>query len=280
MMKIDAHQHFWQYNPVRDAWITSEMASIRQDFTPEDLWPLLDQYDIDGCVAVQSHQSEKENDALLFHADVHDFIKGVVGWLDLQSENLPERLAYYSSFSKMKGLRHVLQGEQQRDFMLNPAFLKGIRHLEKYDLTYDILILPDQLPFIAEFVQSFPQQRFVIDHLAKPEIKNAGINSWQKHMTEIAKHENVYCKVSGMVTEADWNNWKALDFKPYLDVVFEAFGTKRLMFGSDWPVCNVAGGYHKTITLIQDLTSFLSTDEQSLFFGKNAVDFYNLDSSS
>jgi L-fuconolactonase len=194
----------------------------------------------------------------------------------LRSVAVEERLAYYSQFKKLKGFRHVLQGEKDRALMLKPEFMNGIRLLEKHDFTYDILIFPDQLVYAGEFVKSFPHQKFVIDHIAKPYIKKQELADWANDIKAVAQHENVWCKVSGMVTEADWQNWQEADFEPYLDMVFEAFGSKRLMFGSDWPVCNVAGGYDKMIAIVKNYTSKFSADEQAAFWGNNAVEFYNI----
>jgi L-fuconolactonase len=276
MLKIDSHQHFWKFDPVRDSWIDESMSVIQQDFLPADLQPLLQKYDMDGCVVVQTDQSEIENGFLLGNANDYDFIKGVVGWVDLQSPQVNKRLAYYSQFKKLKGFRHVLQGEADRALMLQPAFMNGTRALKKYDFTYDILIFPDQLQYIHDFVKAFPDQKFVVDHLAKPYIRDKNINEWAKDIKALAGFENVYCKVSGMVTEANWKTWKQDDFTPYLDVVFEAFGTKRLMFGSDWPVCNVAGGYGKVMGIVKNYTAKLSAAEQADFWGNNAIEFYRL----
>jgi len=276
MLKVDSHQHFWIFDPVRDSWINDEMGVIQRDFLPEDLSPVLKVNGMDGCVAVQADQTEEQNDFLLSLAKKNDFIKGVVGWVDLRAAHIAERLAYYSGFDLMKGFRHVLQGEEDRALMLKSAFRNGIAELGKHDFTYDILIFPDQLQYVSAFVGGFPNQKFVIDHLAKPYIKDKKIDDWAKEIRAVAKHENLYCKVSGMVTEADWQNWKAGDFTPYLDVVFEAFGTDRLMFGSDWPVCQVAADYRDMKGIVEQYTLKLSANEQAAFWGGNATRFYNL----
>ena len=275
-MKIDSHQHFWKFDPVRDSWIGDAMSAIQKDFMPDDLKPLLDKNDFDGCVAVQADQSEAENEFLLNLAENNDFIKGVVGWVDFRATDAGKQLEQLSSLKKLKGFRHVLQGEADRALMLNPQFMNGIRALKRHDLTYDILIFPDQLGYTYQFVKNFGGTRFVIDHIAKPDIKNKNIEKWATGIKAIAKHENVWCKVSGMVTEADWHNWVLNDFEPYLDVIFEAFGTKRLMFGSDWPVCNVAGGYQQMLSIVKNYTSKLSATEQADFWGLNAIEFYKL----
>ena len=275
-MRIDAHQHFWKFDPIRDSWITDEMAVIQKDFLPKDFQPVLEKNNFNGSVLVQSDQSEKENEFQLTNAKQNDFIKGVVGWVDLQSNDIEERLAYYSSFKKMKGFRHVLQGEADRSFMLKPQFMDGLVKLEKFGFTYDILIYADQLKYIPEFVGAFMNQRFVIDHLAKPRIKEREIREWKKGIQKIARFENVCCKISGMVTEADWKNWKKDDFIPYIEAVIEAFGTNRIMYGSDWPVCLVAASYEQMLGIVEEYFSSFSETEQELFFGKNAIQFYNL----
>jgi L-fuconolactonase len=276
MKKIDSHQHFWKFDPVRDSWINDEMKRIQKDFFPEDLQVELRQNDFDGCVAVQSDQSEAENHFHFQNAEKFDFIKGIVGWVDLQSKTVEERLKYYSQVKKIKGFRHVLQGEPQRDLMLQPAFMNGVSLLKKYNYTYDILIFKDQLQYIPKFVSAFPDQPFIIDHIAKPDIKNREIDRWEKDIRQLAPFENLYCKMSGMVTEADWKNWKKEDFKPYLDVVVETFGTDRIMFGSDWPVCLVAASYSEMLGIVEDYFSTFSKDEQENIFGLNAIRFYNL----
>lgn len=276
IQRIDSHQHFWQFDPVRDSWINDDMKAIRRDFLPADLEPVLRQHGFDGCVVVQSDQSEAENEFQLKNAATSDIVKGVVGWVDLQDGKIEERLAYYSSFKAMKGFRHVLQGEADRALMLKPAFKRGISLLHPYNFTYDILIFPDQLQYAAELVKEFPRQKFVIDHIAKPYIKDRKIDGWKQDIQALAAHDNVYCKISGMVTEADWNNWKPDDFKPYLDTVTEAFGTKRILYGSDWPVCQVAGGYEKMLAIVTEYFSAFTENEQQQFFGANAIQFYNL----
>jgi len=275
-MRIDSHQHFWKFDPVRDSWIDGSMAAIQKDFYPEDLLPILTKHHIDGCVAIQADQSETETEFLLDLAEKNDFIKGVVGWVNLMDPHVRERIAHYAEQKKLKGIRHVLQGEQDRALMLNPQFMKGVAALKNYDLVYDILIFPDQLGYTNQFVKNVSGVNYVIDHIAKPDIKNGNIDKWANNMHIIAQHENVWCKISGMVTEADWKKWQYADFEPYLDTVFEAFGAKRVMFGSDWPVCNVAGGYDKMIGIVETYVSKLSAEEQARFWGLNAIEFYKL----
>jgi L-fuconolactonase len=276
MQRIDAHQHFWLFDKDRHGWINDDMQVIQKDFMPAHLQPILQQNNIDGCVLVQVDQTEQENAFQLNNAEQYDFIKGVVGWVDLQSKNIEERLQYYQQYKKMKGFRHILQGEADRALMLKPAFRHGISLLNKYDYTYDILIFPDQLKYAYELVQSFPDQRFVIDHIAKPYIKDKEVDEWKKDLFLFKNCANVYCKISGMVTEADWKQWKQEDFTPYLDAVTETFGTNRIMFGSDWPVCLVAASYEKMMGIVNDYFFSFSKKEQDAFFGNNAIKFYNL----
>jgi L-fuconolactonase len=282
MLRIDAHQHFWKYDPVRDSWIDEDMIAIRKDFGPGDLHPLLEETALDGCISVQADQSPAETAYLLKHAEAHPFIKGVVGWVNLQADDIEEQLAHYSGFPQLKGFRHVLQGEAERDFMLRPAFQRGIGLLNRYGFTYDILIYADQLPFATEFARRFPDQPMVLDHMAKPDIKGnaagktGGLHAWKQGIRSLASCDNVWCKVSGMMTEADWKNWKPEDFKPFLNEVVEAFGPQRLMFGSDWPVCLLAASYEDTARVIQDYFAPFSKDEKNALFGGVATAFYTL----
>jgi L-fuconolactonase len=276
MQKIDAHQHFWKFDPVRDSWITEEMSVIRKDFFPADLKAILEANGFDGCVAVQADQSETETDFLIRLANENDFIKGVVGWVDLQASNIKERLEQYHQNKIVKGFRHVLQGEPQRDLMLTPKFRNGIKALQAFNFTYDILIFPDQVKFATEMVAAFPEQKFIIDHLAKPSIKEKEIEGWKKDIDAIAKQENVWCKLSGMVTEANWKEWEPDDFVPYLDAVVEGFGIDRILFGSDWPVCLVAATYKEVVDILAGYFSSFSKTEQEKIFGGNATRFYNL----
>ena len=272
---IDTHQHFWVYNAVQQGWINDEMAGIRKDFLPEDLKPVLEENGVSGCVAVQADQTEQETNFLLQRSAENSFIKAVVGWVDLRSDNLPGRLEHYKQFKNLKGFRHILQGEDP-SFMLQPSFLKGIALLQQFNFTYDVLIYPKHLPAALQLVKQFPDQPFVIDHIAKPFIKAGLTGEWAKGITAMAQYPNVHCKISGMVTEADMRNWQQPDFIPYLDVVTAAFGTNRIMYGSDWPVCLAAGSYKQVIDIVKEYFSSFSADEQQSFFSKNATAFYHL----
>ncbi len=275
MQVIDAHQHFWQYDPRRHDWINDDMSAIRKDFLPEQLKKEFDRLSIDGCMAVQADQTEAETDFLVQLAAENDFIKGVVGWVDLCSENCADRLRYYKQFSIVKGFRHILQAEDPL-FMLEPDFLRGMSLLSDFGFTYDILIYPKHLAAVKKMVARFPGQSFVIDHIAKPDIRSGSIDEWAAGIRALADFPNVYCKLSGMVTEADWQHWRNEDLFPYLSVVTEAFGTQRLLYGSDWPVCLVAASYEQVMEPVTTFFSGFATGEQAAVFGKNAVDFYHL----
>ena len=274
-MQIDSHQHFWNYNPIRDSWIDEHMGNIKIDFLPEDLMPLLNTHQIEGCIAVQADQSEEETNFLLKLAEKNNFIKGVVGWVDLCDYNIESRLNHFSKFEKLVGIRHILQSEIN-DFVLDKDFKNGIAALKSYDLVYDILIFPNQLKNVISLVSSFPNQTFVLNHMAKPYIKAKKIDFWEKQIAELATYKNVYCKVSGMVTEANWKHWSDDDFKPYLDVVFSAFGTNRVMYGSDWPVCLLAAQYNEQLQIVKKYISKFSKEEQFNIMGKNAINAYSL----
>jgi len=274
-MKIDAHHHFWNFDPVRDAWIDDSMAVLRKDFLPEDLSLLLKANRMDGCIAVQADQSEQETEFLLDLAQKHPFIKGVVGWVDLLHENCENRLNYFSAFKKLKGIRHIVQDESA-GFMLRDDFQQGLSKLNKFELVYEILIYSKQLEEAVQLVKNHPNQVFVLDHLGKPNIKDQEIASWEKNIRDLAQLPNVYCKISGVLTEADWNAWAYEDFLPYFDILFDVFGTKRILFGSDWPVCLVAGNYEEVVKLVEKYISKFSKEEQAAIMGENAMNVYNL----
>ncbi|MEQ1798867.1 MAG: amidohydrolase family protein [Lacibacter sp.] len=275
MRIIDTHQHFWNYDPVVYDWITEDMAVIRKDFLPNDLAVVLKAEKVEACISVQANQTEAETEWLVQMADKNDFIAAVVGWVDLRSELIEERLQYFKQYKKLKGFRHVLQGEVP-SFMLQKDFLHGISKLNRFGFTYDILIFPHHLEAAIQLVQKFPDQRFVIDHIAKPSIKDGKIDEWKAGMEKISKHQNVYCKLSGMVTEADWKKWTKESLTPYIDVVVKSFGIDRIMFGSDWPVCLVASSYTNWLDVIKEYFASYTIDEQEKIFSKNAIRFYNL----
>lgn len=276
MQRIDAHQHFWQYDPVRDNWIGENMKVLQKDFMPADLAPLLAMHHLDGCVAVQADQSEEETRFLLRLADEYPFIRGVVGWVDLRAADIGERLAFYASFHRLKGFRHIVQGEPEVDFILQKDFMRGIAQLQRFGFTYDILVYPRHLKVVQQFVGCFPGQRFVVDHLGKPCIRDRQFEEWQRDLIPIGQHPEVFCKLSGLVTEADWKHWRRDDFIPYLDTVVDVFGPGRLLFGSDWPVSLLAASYTDVVQIIQDYFAPFSKNEKEMIFGGNAIRFYNL----
>lgn len=252
------------------------MTRLRRDYLPEDLREELNRNAIDASIAVQADQSEAETGFLLDLARAYPFIAGVVGWVDLLARDLDARLEAYSRFEKLRGFRHIAQSEPDDRFLAREDVLRGIGALHPYGFTYDILIYPRQLPAALELMARLPDQLFVIDHLAKPEVRTKEIACWAKLMREIASNPRAYCKVSGLITEANWESWRADDFRPYLDVVFEAFGTGRLLFGSDWPVCLLAGTYRQVRELVADYMKGLADSEQEKVFGTNAERFYSL----
>ncbi len=276
MMRIDAHQHFWSYDPARHAWIDDAMAGLRRDFLPADLAPILQRNLVDGTVLVQVDQTEEETRWMLDLAAQHPFVKGVVGWIDLRAPDVAERLAHFSEFEVLKGFRHIVQAERDDLFLLDPAFQRGIRWLTAFGFTYDILIYPHQLPAAIRLVEAHPDQHFVLDHIAKPPIKAQAMEPWASLLRTLAQHNNVWCKVSGLITEADYTAWTPSHIFPYLDVVFAAFNINRLMFGSDWPVCRCAGTYDQVLSLVENYTTGLSAEARHKLFGGNAVAFYGL----
>lgn len=275
-MRIDAHQHFWRYNPEEYDWIEDSMALLRRDFLPSDLKPELEAAGFDACIAVQARQNFDETRWLLELAQENSFIAGVVGWADLRAENVRDQLATFSENPKFVGVRHVVQAEPDDHFLLRPEFLRGIAALKEFDLTYDILIYPRHLPVAIQFVQRFPEQRFVLDHVAKPFIKAQTVEPWATHIRELAKFPNVFCKLSGMVTEADWMSWKPEHFQPYLETVLGAFGSDRLMIGSDWPVCKVAGSYRDVMWLVVNFLDAYPPQAREGILGGTAQRFWRL----
>ncbi len=277
-MRLDAHQHFWRFDPVRDAWITPDMAAIRRDFLPGDLAPNLLAGNMDGCIAVQADQSDAETRFLLDLARDHRVVRGVVGWVDLRAPDLDATLGALAANPKFRGVRHLAQAEPD-DFLTRDDVLRGIGRLKRFGLTYDILVYERQLPAAIALADALPEQPFVVDHLAKPRIREGALEPWATRMRDLARRPNVWCKVSGMVTEADWQHWTPATLRPYLDVAFEAFGPERLMFGSDWPVCLVAASYARVLSAVEDYAAAceLSVHDQEALFGGNAARFYGID---
>jgi L-fuconolactonase len=269
-VRVDTHQHFWQYDAAEYAWIDGSMAALRRDFLPDDVRPAMARAGFDACVAVQARQSLEETRWLLSLADAHPFVVGVVGWVDLQADDVPVQLRQIAAHPKLVGVRHIVQSEPDDRFLLRPAFCRGVAALEEFDLVYDVLVYSRQLPAAIEFVSRFPRQRFVLDHLAKPGIRGGELREWASRLREIATHPTVCCKVSGLVTEADWRTWNEDLLRPYLDVAFDAFPAERLMIGSDWPVCTVAADYERTMAVVTGYLSTRTAEEREAVLGGTA----------
>ncbi len=275
-MKIDSHHHFWNYNEKEYGWMNDRMARIRRDFLPADLKREIDRAGIDGVVSVQARQTVEETRFLLAHAARHDFIRGVVGWVPLIDPQVRDAMAEFSGAEKLKGYRHVLHDEEDDRYMLREDFNAGIEAVTEANLIYDILIFEKHLPQTIQFVDRHPHQAFVVDHIAKPRIRDGYLSPWRSLLNELARRENVYCKISGMATEADWPSWTEAELKPYLDTVVEAFGPQRLMFGSDWPVCLLAVEYARWSRIVSAYVSSLTAAEQERILGGTAVEAYKL----
>lgn len=274
-MRVDAHQHYWRFDEMRDRWITPDMAVIRRDFLPPDAAPLLARAGIDAVVAVQADRSEAETDFLLSLAAEHDSIRGVVGWVDLRAPDLADRLSRWRDASMLKGFRHIAQAEPD-DFLTRTDFAAGVRQLGELGFTYDILIYPRQLAAALQLVQQCPGVQFVLDHCAKPPIAGGDLFAWRRGVADLAGHDNVSCKLSGLVTEASWSAWTDADLFPCLDAAADMFGPDRLMFGSDWPVCLLAAGYARVVDVIERWAERLDARERARVFGGTAELVYGL----
>jgi L-fuconolactonase len=275
-MTIDSHHHFWKYSAQEYGWIDDARSSIRCDFLPPDLEREIQAADVDGVVSVQARQTPEETDWLLAMADEYSFIRGVVGWLPLASAEVGVLIERYAAHPKMKGVRHVVEAEPD-GFLDGVEFNRGIAEI-KNQFVYDVLIEARQLEEAVRFVDRHPKQIFVLDHIAKPPIKSGVLQPWQSQITELARRENVFCKVSGMTTEAEYSGWTPKQLQPYFDVVLSAFGPQRLLFGSDWPVCLVATEYSRWAQTVREWTQSLSQTEQAAIMGENAQRVYDLES--
>jgi L-fuconolactonase len=273
---IDAHHHLWKYNPSEYGWMDDSMTVLKQDFLPEDLEAELKGAHIAGTLVVQARQSLEETRWLLKLADKHPFIKGVVGWFDLCSPYVVQQLRDFAGHPKLVGARHVIHDEEDDDFMLRPDFKTGLVYTGAYGLCYDLLLFPRHLGRALKLAKTLPRQRFILDHLGKPPIRKGELEPWKEDINKLAAYGNVWCKLSGMVTEADWSNWSYEDLLPYLETVLEAFGPDRLMMGSDWPVCTLAGAYSRVMSIVPEFISSLNKADQARVLYKNAVDCYQL----
>jgi len=273
---IDSHHHFWKYSPKEYSWIGEGQGVLRRDFLPADLKKEIDASKVDGVVSVQARQSLEETRWLLDLAEKNEFIRGVVGWAPLISASVEKDLENFAGQKKLKAIRHVLQDEKDDRYAVREDFQRGIGALKKFGLIYDILIYEKQLPASIELADKFPNQVFVLDHVAKPKIRQKLLSPWRERMKDLAKRENVYCKLSGMATEADHGGWESADLRPYVEVALEAFGPRRIMFGSDWPVCLLAVTYQKWASVVRAFISKLSESEQNRVMGGTAVEAYKL----
>jgi L-fuconolactonase len=275
---IDAHQHYWELGRFDYSWLdTPELSKIRRSFLPNDLQPLIAETSIQKTIFVQTQHNVEENRWALGLCEQHDFIAGVVGWVDLAAENCEDQLLEFKSHPKFVGIRHVTQDEPDDEFIIRPEIIRGLKVLEKHNVPFDLLFYVKHLKHAATLGQQFPNLPMVIDHLAKPEIKAGNIENWIKNFKAAAACENIYCKLSGMITEADWEHWSANDLKPYVQTALELFGPDRLMFGSDWPVCELAGSYNQVHAALIEAIGPISDDEREKIFGSTAASFYGLD---
>lgn len=275
--RIDSHQHFWRYNPEDYGWMAGDRSPLQVDYMPPDMQALLAASGIDGTVAVQARQVVRETEFLLALADQYDLIRGVVGWVDMRADDVEAQLERFADHPRMVGVRHIVHDEADDRFMLGGNFLRGLAALKGHHLRYDLLLYPRHIPVAIEVVKHFPEQAFVLDHIAKPFIKDGIVGAWEDDIRILASFDNVWCKVSGMVTEAAWKTWTQDDFAPYLDIVFDCFGVERLMFGSDWPVCTLSGSYSQVVGIVENYIAALSAEEQAAIMGGNATAFYGLD---
>lgn len=276
MKIIDSHQHFWQIGRFNYEWMSPDDKILCKDFLPADFEQILRRSGIAKSVVVQAHQSTAETLWLLDLADEHEFIAGIVGWVDLQNPDVENNLQELAMRPKFRGVRHLVQDERQDDWLTEPEVLRGLNALSKYDLTYDLLVFTRHLPYAQTVVENLPHQRFVIDHLAKPPIATGEIAEWKSALKKIAVLPNVYCKLSGLITEANYESWTVKDLRPYVETALDLFGEKRLMFGSDYPVCLLAASYEKVLETYQSFLINLSETDQNLVLSQNAIDFYKL----
>jgi L-fuconolactonase len=274
--RIDAHQHFWRYDPAEYGWIDKTMTALRRDCLPAEAEREMAGAGFDACVAVQARQTLEETRWLLALADAHPSIAGVVGWIDLQAGEARRQLEGFADRRKLVGIRHIIQSEPDDRFMLRPAFCRGLALLEEFGLAYDILVYSRHLPITVALVERFASQRFVLDHLGKPDIRQGGLRAWERDVRALAAWPNVSAKLSGLVTEADWGAWTPADIRPYLDVAFDSFGAGRLMIGSDWPVCTVAGSYPRVMDVVAGYLADRPSPERDAVLGGNAQRFWNL----
>jgi L-fuconolactonase len=276
-VRIDSHQHFWKYDAREYGWIDERMGALKRDFLPQHLREELEKAGFDASIAVQARQTLAETEFLLELAERHDFIAGVVGWVDLRAADVRVQLERFRGRPKLVGIRHIVQGEPDDRFLLRPDFCRGIEVLQDVGLAYDILIYPRHLASATEFARRFSGMHLVLDHLAKPDIKGGDVGNWSRELRALAALPHVFCKLSGLVTEADWERWTPQQIEPCLEVAFDCFGPERLMIGSDWPVCTLAGDYARTMGVVQGFLERRSTAERAAVLGGNAARFWKLE---
>ena len=275
-MRIDSHHHYWKIDRGDYGWMSPDLTVLNRDYLPGDLLPHLDRHKIDKTVIVQAADTIAETDFILVLAEGNDRVGGVVGWLDMEADDFEDKLTEYRSKSKFVGIRPVIHDISDDAWMIRPKVLESFKHLADLDFPFEFLTFSRHLPFVLQVLENVPGLRAVMDHISKPEIKDGNMQPWQDLLKEVAAHPNAYCKMSGMITEADHEHWTVDDLRPYVDHVLECFGPDRLMYGSDWPVCLLAGSYERVIGAAETLTSDMDEDSKAKVFGGNAVKFYNL----
>jgi L-fuconolactonase len=276
-LRIDSHHHFWRYSADDYGWIDHEKKLLQRDFLPDDLKAEIEANRVDGVISVQARQSIEETQALLSFAERHAWILGVVGWLPLSDSNVESVLDEFGQYRRLRAVRHVVQDEPDDRFLVRSEFIRGIAALKQHNIAYDLLVFPHQLPAAIELVAQFPEQTFVLDHIAKPRVERDKIDeSWRDLFTRLASHQNVFCKFSGVITEVRDADWNIETVRPYWQIALEAFGPSRLMFGTDWPVCLLRGTYSQWVATVENLACSLSKSEQAMFWGGTAVNAYLL----
>ena len=275
-MRIDAHQHFWQYNPNTQGWITDEMSLLMRDFSPKELQKEIEALDFQGTIAVQAEETLAENHYLNNLAASNNFIKGIVGWMDLRDKYAVEKMHELKAIQKLVGFRTITQGAPDEKYLSNRQYIDNVKLLSEFNYTYDLLIHHSQMNSLVRFTDQLPDNRFILDHIGKPDIKNKQIKSWRSEIKNLAANPNIYCKLSGITTEADYKQWTYEELYPYIETVAEYFGIDRLCFGSDWPVCLVAGSYSTTYSVIEKFSQQVTEKERAKIFGLNTKEFYKL----
>ena len=275
-MLVDSHQHFWQVGRFDYPWMSSSVEVLYRDYLPAQLKPILEANGVSKTVLVQASNSVEESRWLLSLADANPFIAGVVGWVDLQDTDVDRQLDELSAHQKFKGVRHLVESEPENDWIVQPQVLRSLQRLATYGLSYDLLVHTHHLRHIPRVADSCPELSLVIDHMAKPPIVTADVGTWLKELKPVAAYSNIHCKLSGLVTEASWGSWQTKDLRPFVECALELFGPKRLMFGSDHPVCLLAASYQRVLESFQDLLSELSAEDRERIFATNAIGFYRL----